>query len=358
MERFSPHLREDRKSQSVFQKKLAQRGYSDVRSHGHTGSEPGRRPRSDPFPISPYHGASRSPKSLKPAVPSALHLPRISIPPRFPHWREHQCLVSQAGLTHQHQLPPKQRRGNGGDVTLWRSVGYLLWLLKLGLDFFKTLSAQACLSPPVLLRSETRELRCPTIPCLCRTINKAEKATWSRIWGDGWLCVQLTGESQPSSGNWIDVGCCGFLILYVFGWQNARNSLAEQVYPFFFSNQALVYWGMSLRNSPSGLLPEQHTVQWDSLNLERILSLKIHCALCGKRIRLWLGNGGTWTFNYHNWGQSLEGHDPSSAHITREDERDGVFAEYPLHATGDSVPVYWGENWRSQKENNLAKSTH
>lgn len=88
-------------------------------------------------------------------------------------------------------------------------------------------------------------------------------------------------------------------------------------------------------------------------------SLKIHCALYGNRIQLWLWNGGIWTY-YQNLGQSLEVHHPSMCtQYTRGRIRPGrVFAEHPLYATGDLVTVYWGENWRSQKENNLAKFTY
>ena len=181
--------------------------------------------------------------------------------------------------------PQKQNKGSRSGVALWPPVWYVLWLLELGLDDSKTLSAQARSSACAVKRSETLELRSPTVPwvwtpsCLCRTINKAEKPTCNRIWGYWRLCVQLTGESWRSSGDLIDVGCGGFLILYVFGWQNVRNSLAEQVYPFFFSIQALFYWGMSLRNSLSGLLPKQPTVQWDSLNLKQILSKNTLCAM-------------------------------------------------------------------------------
>lgn len=117
MESFKPYLREDRKSQSVFQKKLAQRGSRrnwHVRSHGHKGSEPGRRPRSDPFPISPYHGASRIPKSLKPAVPSALHLPRISIPPPDFHTEENtSVLYHKLGSPTNTSSPRNNAEGTG-----------------------------------------------------------------------------------------------------------------------------------------------------------------------------------------------------------------------------------------------------
>lgn len=87
-----------------------------------------------------------------------------------------------------------------------------------------------------------------------------------------WLMTaHLTGGPRPSWGDFIYVGCFGF-ILYILGLENARNLLAEQVYPFcfltwLFSTEVCVY-----KNSLSWLC-----CQWDSLNLKQILSENAVC---------------------------------------------------------------------------------
>jgi hypothetical protein len=45
----------------------------------------------------------------------------------------------------------------------------------------------------------------------------------------------------------IYVGCFGFLILHIFGLENARNLLAEWAYPILLSNQAPSCWSMFLK---------------------------------------------------------------------------------------------------------------
>ena len=140
MESFKLHLREHEKNQSIFQKKLAQRDYSNVRSHGYKGSEPGRRPRSDPFPNSPH--AQDFQKVLSPSrllfPQSYFSHPSLSLLLfSTPKTTQVSCVTSWTHPPTPIPTKTKQR--------VWEPCHFvklsLVHSLVFGLDFFETLSA-------------------------------------------------------------------------------------------------------------------------------------------------------------------------------------------------------------------------
>ena len=124
-----------------------------------------------------------------------------------------------------------------------------------------------CVLRLVLFRSDSLELKRPT-PSL-RNNKQSQEARLQQDHGRQWLHVADRQVKSIFQGFYAD--CFGVLILYIFGFENARTLLAEQVYPLF-SKQAVSHWGLFLKNSRQTLLPTQHTVQWDGLNLRQVLS--------------------------------------------------------------------------------------
>lgn len=227
-----------------------------------------------PHSMSKKHRAFTHLQSLV-IVPSALQcLPPISVPSPTFHIKDNASifLYHILGLTTNTYSRTKVSKRNRS-VVLWKPVP-LLWSRKSSSDFFKTLSSGASLSPwlcdetcALKIRGSGAEKSNTSLSLnysLSLQNNKVEKPTCNRISAGWWQCTADRWVTTNFGG--FSVGCFGFLILYILGLENARNLLAEQVYSF--SNQALFHWG---KFPQQALLPKQHTVQWDSLNLKQIL---------------------------------------------------------------------------------------
>lgn len=101
-----------------------------------------------------------------------------------------------------------------------------------------------CLLRLVLSRSDSVELKRPT-PSLQNNKQSQEAHLQQE---HGGRCLHAANGQVKSTFQGFYADCFGFLILYIFSFENTRNLLTEQVYPLF-SKQALFHIDLFLKNA-------------------------------------------------------------------------------------------------------------